>query len=442
MTEETKKIEEVDIDVLSDEDFMKLDEPSEVVETKENTDAGTSSSADQIAADLAAKTAGGGDASEGAKAGDGEGGQEGGGSNDEGGDKEGGGGTPTEGGLTDEEQAAADTLAAEQEAAKTDEEKAAEAEAAKVAAAAEASKGANDDKETLTLKQENTTKSEVEAQELAKTQETAKTFFEKMSAPFKADGKDVQIRTPEEGIRLMQMGVNYSKRMEQMKPLRAMDAMLTAHGLNTPEQLNELIDLSKGSKEAIQKHLKKHNIDPLDLDPSKAGEYVTPNYQSDPKDVAFQYAIDTTLQAPGGKELLGDVNKDWDEESKEALREDPSIFGKLLEQKDNGVYSQIQTELLHQRTMGYLADVPFLQAYYQVGNAMQKAGVFDKKEVQKKTGMAPIGSGSRKVASKSQPNPNLSSAKITQIAAKNAVPTEPDYLSMSDEDFMNLAPPG
>ena len=307
----------------------------------------------------------------------------------------------------------------------------------------------NADKETLTVKPEETSEEdggtdEEAAAKVVTDQANATSFFEKVSAPFKADGKEIQIRTPEEAIRLMQMGVNYSRRMSEMKPLREMDAMLSQHGLKDPEKLNELIDLSKGSKEAIQKYLKKHNIDPLDLDPSKGDTHTTPNYRSDPKDVAFQDAIDTTLQVEGGKELLGDINKDWDEDSKEALRENPGLFEKLLDQKDTGVYGLIQKELLHQRTMGYLAGVPFLQAYEQVGNAMQKAGVFEKKQ-DPKTGLAPIASGPRKAAPKpktEQPNPNLSSSNTSRKAVEPA-PTEPDYLSMSDEDFMKLGqPPG
>jgi len=440
MAEDDKKDDPIDIDTLSDEDFMKLDVPPEVVEKTEENHDDTTGNADsaQAAADAAAATAGSGDASEGSDAGTGEDGQEGEGADGAGGGEEGEGtGGSEQSALTDEEKAAA-ALAAEDQ---TPEEKAAAA-----LAATEAAKGANADKETLKLKKEGEEDDDKDgkkaaAEDAVAAQEVAKTFFDKVSAPFKADGKDVQIRTPEEAIRLMQMGVNYSRRMKEMKPLREMDAMLTQHGLNDPMKLNELIDLSKGSKEAVQKFLAKHKIDPLDLDVSKADEHKTPNYRSDPKDVAFQEAIDDTLQANGGKELLGDINRDWDDQSKEALRENSSIFGKLLEQKDTGVYEQINKELLHQRTMGYLAGVPFLQAYEQVGNAMQKAGVFEK-EVQK-TGLAPIGSGSRKApAKKPDPTPNLSSAnKTAKAASDDAASKEPDYLSMSDEDFMKMAQP-
>lgn len=275
-------------------------------------------------------------------------------------------------------------------------------------------------------------------------------FFKKVSTPFKADGKDIQVRTPEDVIRLMQMGVNYSRRMQEMKPLRAMDNMLKAHGLNDPEKLNFLIDLSKGKPEAIQKLLKEKKIDPIDLDVSKDTGYKATNYQADPKDVAFQEAIDNTISTEVGKSLIKDINATWDKESKEFLREEPSTFQNLLEQKQTGVYGKIKTELDYQRTMGYLTDVPFIQAYHQVGAAMQKAGVFGSpKPTELKlqsvvTAEVPIDTGTRKAAPPKTelPNPNLSSTNQPRVVPPNGGnQNEPDYFAMSDADFMKLAPP-
>lgn len=272
-------------------------------------------------------------------------------------------------------------------------------------------------------------------------------FYSKVSAPFKADGKDIQVKSPEDAIRLMQMGVNYSRRMQEMKPLRAQDNMLKTHGLNDPAKLNFMIDVIKGKPEAIQKLLKDHKIDPIDLDVTKETPYKATNYQTDPKDLAFQEAIDATLTAEGGKDIIRDINAQWDDESKEALRVEPSIFENLLEQKRTGVYSQIKTELEYQRTMGFLTNVPFLQAYHQVGSAMQKAGVFGSPVTTPQVqSIAPIDTGTRKAAPKpktEQPNPNLSSTSQPRVVPSNdgSQQSTPDYSTMSDADFLKLAPP-
>ena len=44
-------------------------------------------------------------------------------------------------------------------------------------------------------------------------------FYKVITAPFKANGKEVQLTDPNDVIRLAQQGINYSKKMEQLKLL-------------------------------------------------------------------------------------------------------------------------------------------------------------------------------------------------------------------------------
>jgi hypothetical protein len=278
-------------------------------------------------------------------------------------------------------------------------------------------------------------------------------FHKRLTAPFKADGRDFQVRSPEDAIRLMQMGVNYSRRMQEMKPLKAMDAMLREHGLNDPQKLSFLIDVAKGEPNAIQKLLKEKGIDPIDIDTSKDSTYQGRNYAPDDRDIAFKEAIESTLQADGGRELISEINSNWDNLSKEALRDQPVIFENILAQKQSGVYGKVKAELDYQRTMGYLRDVPFLQAYHQVSDAMQKAGVFGSTQEVQSGGQAPaiqqdpapIDTGTRKAAQSpktEQPNPNLSSTTPPRAApSSGGQRQEPDYSSMSDEEFLKLGQP-
>lgn len=281
-------------------------------------------------------------------------------------------------------------------------------------------------------------------------QAAALDFYSKVTAPFKADGKDIQVRSPEDAVRLMQMGVNYSRRMQEMKPLRAQNEMLKAHGLDNPEKLNFVIELMNGKPEAIQKLLKDKKIDPIDIDTTKDVAYKPNDYQIDAKSMAFREAIDATLASEGGPELIKDINTSWDDVSKEALRDQPAIFQNLLDQKRSGVYVKIKKELDYQRTMGFLTNVPFVQAYHQVGEAMQKAGVFGpnltpkpKTQVQSQQGQVPLDTGTRKAVAAAAPNPNLSSTQQPRAVPPNgnSQPSQPDYWAMSDEDFLKLKPP-
>lgn len=268
-------------------------------------------------------------------------------------------------------------------------------------------------------------------------------FMAKILAPFTADGKEVTVRTAEDAIRLMQMGTNYSRRMAEMKPLRIQDQMLKDNGLDSTK-LNFLIDVSKGKPEAIQKLLKDHNIDPIDID--TAGDpstYQATDYQGDVVQLDFKDAIAATMAAPGGKELINDINNGWDDKSKEALRDQPEIFENILAQKSSGVYAKINKELEYQRTMGFLKNVPFLQAYHEVGAAMQKQKVFDPVPEVQVPAKVVVATGPRKVAKPSSPTPNVLTATPPRpIPSSGGNDNSPDYSTLSDVEFLKLAPPG
>ena len=158
------------------------------------------------------------------------------------------------------------------------------------------------------------------------------------------------------------------------------------------------------------------------------------------------------MRAPGGRELITDVNALWDDKSKEALREEPTIFENLLAQKESGVYEQVNTELLRQRSLNFLTNVPFLQAYHQVYQAMENEGVIRTKiqdgqaqQVSTPAVPVPLATGSRRKAATKpktvQPNPPSSASQPRSAPSNGAPQNEPDYSSMSDADFMKLGEP-
>lgn len=279
-------------------------------------------------------------------------------------------------------------------------------------------------------------------------------FFKEVTKPFKADGKDFTIRTPEDAVRLMQQGVNYSRRMQEIKPMKQVNRMLADQNLNDPAKLNFLIDVAKGDKVAITQLLKSHNIDPIDLDLEKDSGYQARNYQGDPQDNEFRDALDTALTSPEGQALVSDIHKNWDKQSKAKLRENPSIIGNLQQLKVSGIYDKVVEELTYQKSIGYLTDVPFLQAFDQVGEAMKKVGAFDvpQNPVETANSMAPlqmgqpqsqpVASGARKQQTPKNPvaNPHLSSTPPSKQSGNTAQKT-PDFDKLSDEEFLKMAPP-
>lgn len=287
----------------------------------------------------------------------------------------------------------------------------------------------------------------------AETVTSALSFYEQISKPFKADGKDFTVRSPEDAIRLMQQGLNYSRRMGEIKPMRQLHRMLQDHGLTDQTKLNHLIDLSKGDKAAITALLKSHKIDPMDLDVEKDSGYQANNYAGNTEDNTFRDALDDTITTPEGQALVTHINQDWDRQSKAKLRENPAILGNLTQMKQNGVYDKVVEELAYQRSIGYLTGIPFLQAFDQVGEAMKNAGVFDSPnpangnpqmgDLQSTPNQGqPVAQGVRKPQGQKKPeaNPHLSSTPPSRQT--NQQPAgEPDYDKMSDEDFLKMPPP-
>jgi hypothetical protein len=282
---------------------------------------------------------------------------------------------------------------------------------------------------------------------------TAIEFMKQMTAPFKADGRDFQIRSPEDAIRLMQQGANYSRRMHELKPIKHLHRMLQDNGLADQNKLNFLIDVAKGNKDAIAKLLKDHNIETVDLDTDGENKYQARNYAGTQQQQAFRDALDAATMQPEGQSLVQEIHTTWDTESKNKLRENPTILGNLVELRKAGVYQQVAEELDYQRSMGYLTDVPYLQAFDAVGDAMKNAGVI---KLPNQPGPAPNGqsqgnhnsgqpvaSGGRKAEAPkaTPPNPNLSSAPVSKQSKTPPAPKEPNFDAMSDEEFLKMRPP-
>lgn len=201
-----------------------------------------------------------------------------------------------------------------------------------------------------------------------------KELYEKMMTPFKANGKEFRPESPEEAVRLMQMGANYTKKMQSLKPNLKMMRMLENNGLLDETKINRLIDLEQKKPEAIQQLIKDSNIDPLEIDTSSETNYKPGNHSVSDQEMDFHTAINDVSATEIGKETLAKINTDWDQASKEIIYKEPQVLSIINEQRASGVYDIISTEVERQRTLGNLTNQPFLHAYKEVGDRLQAEG--------------------------------------------------------------------
>ncbi len=278
-------------------------------------------------------------------------------------------------------------------------------------------------------------------------------LYKEIMKPFKANGKEITLNNPAEAVQLMQMGANYTKKMQALQPVLRVAKMLENNGLMDEGKLGFLIDLNKRDPEAIKKLLKDSGIDPMDIDTSQETQYKAKNYAPSDKQMAFDSALDDVSSTDVGKKTVVMINKEWDKASKEALYQDPEILRVITNQVDQGLYDQISEEVNRQRMLGYLTNVPFITAYKQVGDIMAQNGFLRHKEAapapaQQQAQVAPVQQQApvkqvleTRTAPRKTVSDNGDKARAASPVRTAPQSGKPDYnpLAMSDEDFENTA---
>ena len=263
-----------------------------------------------------------------------------------------------------------------------------------------------------------------------------KAEYERITAPFKANGKEVQVKSIDDAIQLMQMGADYQRKTTEIKPLRKIGEMLKQNDLLDAEKLSYLIDLKNKNPKAIQKLLKESGIDPLDIDTSEEVSYQPSNYQVDDKTIELNDVLDSIQHTPQFNTTVKILGSEWDQKSKEYLSANPQTIAILNEHIGNGIYDTIAKEIANQRMLGRLNGVSDLDAYRTVGDYIQANGGFNtiKQEVPPVQQVVQPAKPIQDNKSKKQ------AASITRTAPskKTTDLSSLDIMAMSDEEFAKL----
>lgn len=271
-------------------------------------------------------------------------------------------------------------------------------------------------------------------------------FYSKIMTPFKANGKMIELRSPEEALQLMQQGANYTRKMQDFAPHRKVLTMLQNNGLLDESKLSYLIDLDKKDPEAIKKLIKDSGIDPLDIDTSVEPAYLEGSHRVTDEEVQFQAVLEDLGSTPEGKETLQEIHTRWDQSSKELLWKHPETFAIIHQQREAGIYPRIAAEVDRRTTLGIIpAGTPFLDAYKIVGDELTAAdGFADLREKKPDTapkdppaGPTPEPVATRVAAPKAEVvNDEAASAASSTRAAPRKASEFINPLAMSDDEFL------
>ena len=256
------------------------------------------------------------------------------------------------------------------------------------------------------------------------------TVYKNIFKPFKANGKDITPRTVEDVVQLMQMGANYTKKMQLMAPLKKAAESLSRADIKE-EDLNFLIDVHKGDKEAIKKLLTKHNVDPMELDLDSTN-YVPKNNIVSDEDVEYSNILDDIRDSlPKIQEIMTNT---WDTRSKEALLKDPNLMRALHEEIAMGRFDNVQAQLEIEKTFGRYKGKSDVEAYIDL---------VTKLAAKEQSNHQPDGTNkpTPKADVPTKPIPDKTKAAPIRTKATNqgSTLTAKDIFSMSEDQFAKLS---
>jgi len=274
------------------------------------------------------------------------------------------------------------------------------------------------------------------------TQETSTVDFqgayEKIFAPFKANGNEMQVDSVEDVMSLMKMGANYQKKMATIAPNLKIVKMLEKNGLLDSSKLNNLIDLSKKNPAAISKLIKDSGIDPLDIDTDEEVKYTPNDYNVSDKEYMLDEALEGIKDSTTFNETIDVLSNKWDTESKKIISDNPRIISIIDEHMQNGVYAEVNKLVAKERALGRLEGVADVTAYEQAASYLASTGVLNSGNTVAPTPTKSDVSSKTKAQDDAKLSNKRKAAASTKTSSKPTT-SSPDYLKMTDDEFMKMA---
>lgn len=252
---------------------------------------------------------------------------------------------------------------------------------------------------------------------------------------FRANGREMKVKSVDEAIRLMQMGANYSQKQAANKKNLSYVKVLEQNGMLDHEKLAFAVDLMAGKPEAIGKLLKDSKIDVHDIDEDKVAAYRAESRA--PSDAVLD--LDAVVAEIEGSEhfkrLVGEM-KGWDQKSQALLGSHPQSLKQLTEQMETGVYDKVMDEVNRQQVLGNLDGIPLMQAYNQIGQEMAEAGAFKAPAPKGPVKLLVTPGKKTSPATKADEERRRAAAPSKGVTTATEETKKPDFLAMSDADFL------
>lgn len=236
--------------------------------------------------------------------------------------------------------------------------------------------------------------------------EKYKDFYEKVAnAEFKANGKTVKGFTdPEKIIQAQQMSYGFSDKMAGFKKYRPFLDPLQKNGMiDDPDKFNLAMDIISGDKEAIKKHIKDLELDPVvDLDMENLA-YTGKNHTASKQTLALEDAIEAARNLGVEDKVKEVIGKQWDDESFNEFVEDPHIRRDLLNDISSGAFDRVQEKISEIKRLDFNGDFSSMKSTDQYRAAVgQLKAEMARQQSQEPEKKSDIGANDAKVEAEKQ----------------------------------------
>lgn len=180
----------------------------------------------------------------------------------------------------------------------------------------------------------------------------------------KANGMDFEFTT-DELIKLAPKAMDYTKKMQEIAPWRKTISAMKEQGIGE-QDVNLMIDVLKGDKNAIAEVLKRTGVDALELDTDGKDAYLPNQYGKDEVLQEIEAIVAEISTDPEYVRTEAVVDKQWDSRSRQAMAQNPSMIRGLHADIKSGTYDKVAPMALKLKSLdhGTLSD---LEYYMEAG---------------------------------------------------------------------------
>lgn len=256
-----------------------------------------------------------------------------------------------------------------------------------------------------------------------------------IGTPIKANGKDITIDSIDDAIKLIQMGANYYKKVEQLKPAQKIVSMLEKAQLLDESKLSFAIDLLNKDPAAIQSLV--GDMDISDVLDERHNGYTPKDHTVSDVQLNLDNAINDVASTPTGHITLKVLGEQWDQASRQVVVSNPNIIGLINQHVADGTFDTVTREVEKRRMLGQIPQgLNDIEAYKFVGDQLYANG-----------NATTAHRGQQHVATNANAKPIVKPSKETVVNKKRAASNTArnssqsvsqnmdDVFAMSDEEF-------